>query len=349
MARNPIDTADPRNRKLIIDLYEERGEAYTRAEFGVTRSAISRWKDLNRRTGSLSPLFSERGRHAALSPPEVRKLERALLADPFLTNRELAERVGNKVSPQVAGEYVRKSAHRFVTKLEQLDVEAAFTERHVEEGKAFAKELRHISLNKRVYVDETWIGAGVRRRKGRYPSGTPAWTPRNRKYPRKTVIAAIRKGGWVHPARILDKGSMVTADFEDYVENDLAPHLRAGDVVIWDLLGKSGRAKNPTGQHFSPKARAAVTARGARVLFLPPAGKLYNPIESALGEAKRLYDKEVSRLTRTRNPSSLTFKQLCAAWHNAEAAVTSATFEHAFKERANGQEFYRVCAEKGLL
>lgn len=347
-ALHPINTADPENRSLIIDLYEKHGEAYVKAEFGVSRMAISRWRTLQLETGSFAPHFSERGRKPALSPPEVRRLERALLNDPYLTNSDLAAVVGNKITARAAGDYVKKSKHRFVEKLEQLDVESAFTQRHVDEGKAFKQKIARIPQGKRYYVDETWIGAGVRRRTGRFPSGTPAWTPRNRKYPRKTVISAINQEGFVHQSRILNKGSITTADFEDYVENDLAPLLVQGDVVIWDQLGKSGRAKNPTAHHFSPRARAAIVGRGARLVILPPAGKLFNPIEIIFGEAKRLYEKEIIRLTKTRQPSKLTFEQLRGAYLKAERQVNADTFAHAFKQRANGLEFDRVCAEKGL-
>lgn len=348
MALHPINTADPANRNLIIDQYEKRGEAYVQAEFGVSRKAISRWRTLQRRTGSLAPHFSESGRKAALSPPEVRRLERALLADPYMTNADLAAVVGNKITPRAAGNYVKNSAHRFVEKLEQLDVESAFTQRHVEEGEAFKKKIVKVPKEKRIYVDETWIGAGVHRRKGRFPSGTPSWTPRNRKYPRKTVVSAINQEGFVHSSRIFNKGSITTADFEDYVKKDLAPHLREGYVVIWDQLGKSGRAKNPKAHHFSPAAHAAVAARGAKVVMLPSAGKLWNPIEIIFGEAKRLYEKDIIRRTKSRNPSKLTFQQLRNSWLKAEGQVSAATFAHAFKQRANGLEFDRVCAEKGL-
>lgn len=349
MAHHSINTADPANRKYIIGKYEKHGERYVKAEFGVTKKAISRWRTLQRETGSLAPHFSERGRKPALSPQEVRRLERALINDPFLTNKELAHVVGNKITPRAAGYYVKNSSHRFVEKLEQLDVESAFTQRHVEEGNAFKQKIARIPKDKRVYVDETWIGAGARRRKGRYPSGTPAWTPRNRKYPRKTVISAITQDGLVHPSVIFDKGSITTTDFENYVANDLAPYLHEGDVVIWDQLGKSGRAKNPTAHHFSPAAHEAIKATGARLVMLPPAGKLLNPIEIIFGEVKRLYEKELLRLTRLRNASKLSFKQLCAAYLKAESQISAATYAHAYKQRANGREFDRVCAEKGLL
>lgn len=349
MPKFHINTADPANRELIVDFYERYGEASTKEEFGVTRYAINRWRTLQRDTGSLAPHYDRGGRLPALSPAEVRRLERALVNDPYLTNRDLAGVVGNKITPQAAGLYIKKSSLHFVQKLEQLDVEASFTERNAAEGTAFQKKVARVPLYKRVYVDETWISAGVRRRTGRFPSGSPAWTPRNRKYPRKTVIAAVRRGGWVQPSRIYNKGSITTAEFEEWVQNDLAPNLEEGDVVLWDRLGKSGRALNPTAHHFSPTAAAAIAARGATLLFLPSYGKHFNPIEVLFGEEKRIYDKKVSRMTRFVSPSSLTFQQLSRAWRSAEQEISDAAITHAFTERANGREFFRVCQEKGLL
>jgi transposase len=177
MARNPINTADPDNRKLIIDIYEERGEDYIKSEFGVSRFAVNRWRTLKRETGSYAPHFNLKGRRKALSPRDVRTLEDALLSDPYLTNSELAAVVNYKVTPRAAGNYIKNSDHRFVSKLEQLDVEASFTQKHVEEGLAFQKKVQNIPLDKRVYVDETPIAAGIRRRIGRFPSGKAAWSP----------------------------------------------------------------------------------------------------------------------------------------------------------------------------
>lgn len=81
-----------------------------------------------------------------------------------------------------------------------------------------------------------------------------------------------------------------------YVRAQLAPNLREGDVVIWDRLGKAGKTKNPTKQRelfftgrfvpwlnvwadYNPEARALIEAKGTPLVFLPPKGKLFNPIE----------------------------------------------------------------------
>lgn len=64
--------------------------------------------------------------------------------------------------------------------------------------------------------------------------------------------------------------------FETYVETQLAPRLSKGDIVILDKLAA----------HKSPKAEAAIKARGAWMLFLPPYSPDLTPIEVAFSKLK---------------------------------------------------------------
>ncbi|AWX93918.1 hypothetical protein DPM13_15455 [Paracoccus mutanolyticus] len=57
--------------------------------------------------------------------------------------------------------------------------------------------------------------------------------------------------------------------FALYIETQLAPTLRPGDVVILDNLSS----------HKSPGAAAALLSVGAWFLFLPPYSPDLNPIE----------------------------------------------------------------------
>jgi transposase len=64
--------------------------------------------------------------------------------------------------------------------------------------------------------------------------------------------------------------------FETYVETQLAPALKPGDVVILDNLSS----------HKSERADKAIRAQGARLLFLPPYSPDLNPIEMAFAKLK---------------------------------------------------------------
>jgi hypothetical protein len=45
----------------------------------------------------------------------------------------------------------------------------------------------------------------------------------------------------------------------------------------------------------------------------------------------------------------VTLDQKKRIWREAERALTHESFVRAYKERANGQEFFRVAAERGLI
>lgn len=107
----------------------------------------------------------------------------------------------------------------------------------------------------------------------------------------QTFIAGLRCFGLTAPF-VVDR-PMNRRIFETYVETQLAPTLSAGDVVILDNLAA----------HKSPRAEAAIRARGAWMLFLPPYSPDLNPIEMAFSKLKALLRKKAAR----------TFDALCDA------------------------------------
>ena len=70
-----------------------------------------------------------------------------------------------------------------------------------------------------------------------------------------------------------------------YIEQILAPTLSPGDVVVLDNLGS----------HKSTAARAAVRARRAHLIFLPPYSPDLNPIEQVFSKAKHGLRKAMAR------------------------------------------------------
>ena len=73
--------------------------------------------------------------------------------------------------------------------------------------------------------------------------------------------------------------------FDTYVETQLAPQVRAGDVVILDNLAA----------HKSQKAEGILRLRGAWFLFLPPYSPDLNPIEMAFSKLKAHLRKIAAR------------------------------------------------------
>ena len=122
---------------------------------------------------------------------------------------------------------------------------------------AWRAEVAPIPAGPLVCLDETGSHLGY--------TPTHAWAPRGQRAhaaaPRnpgenKTVIAALTRDGIGALMRF--DGGMTGARFEGYVRHVLAPTLRPGQVVIADNL----RA------HHTDGARAAIEARGARLLRL---------------------------------------------------------------------------------
>ena len=81
------------------------------------------------------------------------------------------------------------------------------------------------------------------------------------------------------------EGATTKAVFEAYVEQVLAPSLRAGQVVILDNLGA----------HRGEGVREMVEARGCSLLFLPPYSPDFSPIEEAFSKIKALLRKAAAR------------------------------------------------------
>ena len=99
----------------------------------------------------------------------------------------------------------------------------------------------------------------------------------------QTFIAGLGCDGLVAPW-VLD-GAMNRASFEAYVEHELAPALRPGQIVIADNLSS----------HKSPRAQALLRAQGNQLLFLPPYSPDLNPIEMAFSKLKTLIRKAAAR------------------------------------------------------
>lgn len=72
---------------------------------------------------------------------------------------------------------------------------------------------------------------------------------------------------------------------EAYVEQILAPTLRAGDIVVMDNLGS----------HKGLAVRRAIRATGAKLFFLPPYSPDLNPIEQVFAKLKHLMRQAAER------------------------------------------------------
>ena len=100
-----------------------------------------------------------------------------------------------------------------------------------------------------------------------------------------TMIGALALDGF--RGFITINAATNTDIFLAFVEQQLVPRLRRGDLVVMDNLAA----------HKSPAVRAAIRAAGAEVLFLPPYSPEFNPIEKAWAKLKELV-RRAQTLTR---------------------------------------------------
>lgn len=143
-----------------------------------------------------------------------------------------------------------------------------------------------------VFIDETAVATNLTRRRGRSLRGErlPAEAPFGR-WQTQTFIAGLRCDRLTAPWLI--DGPINRVAFNIYVETQLAPTLRRGDIVILDNLSV----------HNSAPASEALRARGAWFLFLPQYSPDLNPIEMAFSKLKALL----------RGAAARTFQALWAA------------------------------------
>ena len=134
-----------------------------------------------------------------------------------------------------------------------------------------------IAPSRLVFIDETWVKTNMAPLRG--------WGPRGRRlkgyapyghWKTLTFIAALRHDR-IDAPWVID-GPINGEIFLLYVEKVLAPTLGEGDVVVMDNLGS----------HKGKAARAAIRARGAHLIFLPPYSPDLNPIEQVFAKLKHL-------------------------------------------------------------
>lgn len=164
-----------------------------------------------------------------------------------------------------------------------------------EHGRADVAERRREWIDKRqprmrkapgrlVFIDETSVTTKMTRLRGRSPCGErlKAAAPFGR-WGTQTFIAGLRCSGLVAPFVI--QGAMDRQAFNIWVEQELAPALQPGDVVILDNLSV----------HKSARAAEVLAARGAWFLFLPQYSPDLNPIEMAFAKLKAYLRKASAR------------------------------------------------------
>ena len=218
-----------------------------------------------------------------LNSAEQAKLCSSLDRNPFATNQQLRARVGNKIAASTVSRYLARAKPRFTAKVAQDQEPEELTDNWREEARKWLRGVKTIALSKRIYEDETPIYANEAPHKGRSRVGKPIIRPRSRYATKYTLHVYAKKDRVLHWD--LSDQNADTKESER-VAVDAATQMSVGDTLIWDRLGRSGRALHPTHQHYSPAVREEFKERGVSMKFLPPKGKYFNPIELLFNDLK---------------------------------------------------------------
>lgn len=126
-----------------------------------------------------------------------------------------------------------------------------------------------------VFIDETWIKTNMAPLRGWGPKGKRlrGFAPHGR-WRTMTFLAALRCNQLTAPC-VFD-GPMNGECFRAYVDQQLIPTLKPGDIVVMDNLGS----------HKAKAIGEAIRAAGARLWFLPPYSPDLNPIEQTFAKIK---------------------------------------------------------------
>jgi transposase len=126
-----------------------------------------------------------------------------------------------------------------------------------------------------IFVDETWASTDMTRSHGRCPQGERlVMEVPHGHWKTTTFVVGLRASGLVAPT-VVD-GPMTGDVFVAYVQQQLVPALRPGDVVVMDNLSS----------HKRSEVRPAIEAAGAELRYLPPYSPDLNPIERAFSKLK---------------------------------------------------------------
>jgi len=135
-----------------------------------------------------------------------------------------------------------------------------------------------------VFLDETWVKTNMTRLYG--------WGPIDRRlreyvphghWMTTTFLCAMRSTGLIAPL-VID-GAINGALFRAWVEQELVPVLRPGDIVVLDNLPS----------HKVTGVAEAIRAVDAFVLYLPPYSPDRNPIENVFSKTKQEIRKRQPR------------------------------------------------------
>ena len=182
-----------------------------------------------------------------LDSAEQARLYSSLDRNPFITNQQLTARVGNKIAASTVSRYLARAKPPFTAKVAQDQEPQEPTEDWKEEARKWLRGVKTIAMRRRIYADEAPIYANEAPHKVVLARTNPSFAPGLATRPSTRCTFTQRRS-------CLSDKNADTKEIER-VAVDAAAQMDEGDTLIWDRLGRSGRALHPIHQHYSPAVR----------------------------------------------------------------------------------------------
>ena len=312
-------------RPYSIDLREKIIQAYDRGdgslrqiarEFGVAKSTLQSYLSRRRDTGSVAPAPHGGGRARLLGPLHLAVLLALREFENDRTDAEYAAWLERMTGQHVSRRTLNKTWQRLGITRKKKVLHASEQDRPDVRRKraAFLRQRRRQRRRRHIYLDEFGFHLGMTRSYARAPRGVRALGKVPQKTdPTVTLTAALSPDGI--EASLAFKGGTDGRAYQAYMETQLGPKLRPGDVVIADQLAA----------HHSGAIAAIVRRHGAHYVLLPPYSPDFNPVEEA--------GSKVKNAIRAAKPRTL--DDLYGALGTALNAVTPADARGWFADRAS--------------
>lgn len=331
-------TIDIEIQKAIVSEYSRGkkgcGRRNLAKKYGVSPTSVK--NIVSRAKRNHGEPYARRGhKKRKLSEKEEKRICTHLDKHPDATNEQLVKTVGEKISPRTVSDVLARASPPFSKKKFSDQEPEEFSDEWKDEARTFIQQVKRIAQGRRVYGDESALFSNDAPKMGRARRGKRLLRKRKRHGKKYTLHAFVKQNSVVHwTLRDKNANDVEVKKVMGYVTKK----FQRGDVLIWDRLGRSGRCKNPKKQHFNPGVVNDVEDRGAEVIYLPPKGKYFNPVELLFNDLKAHYvrpaygksNKEMSKDKLTR----------IVRKYMREVAPTK--LPGFFRARANGAEAIRL-------
>jgi transposase len=270
-------------REKIIHAYEAGiGSIRRLAEiFQVNKSTVQNFLNQKRETGSLAPAPAKGGKQSQLLGHE-QKLEEMVKESPALTLSEYCEvweeKTGVRVSVSTMYRFLKKQ--NLTLKKKTFRSSQAAKEEVQIKRLAYWDAIRDVAPENLIFLDEMGVLLGMLREYGRSLKGERLYDFKPfYRGSRITVIGAITQNSIIAMKTL--GSSMTGNDFRVFVQEDLAPKLWPGAIVVMDNLAA----------HKVKGITELIEAKGARVVYNASYSPEFNPIEHLWWELKSFIRK----------------------------------------------------------